>query len=279
MKKAAILLLFLAALLSALSTALAAEERGLVSDNADILTQEQLAELQERARDISQEYECEIVIVTVKNMYDFDAAYAHDDGDAYVFNKALYNENNFGYGPEKSCLLLCLSTRGRDYWLEPYGPAKTIFTRSRIDTILDSHVLPELKFNHYYQAFSKYLDSAKDYLSRPPINNSGNTTGESSISYSVDPDMTEEKNALKIGITVFVSLLTSLIVCLVWRGKMKTAKIARTADLYITPGGVKITGQSDKFLYRTVVRRRIETDSSSSEGSSSSGSSGRGGKY
>ena len=76
-----------------------------------------------------------------------------------------------------------------------------------------------------------------------------------------------------------VAFLIALLICLAWRSKMKTAKIARSADNYIPDGGFKLTGHGDIFLYRTVTRTKIEkASSSSSSGGRPGGRPGGGGR-
>ena len=65
--------------------------------------------------------------------------------------------------------------------------------------------------------------------------------------------------SIKIAIIIIVPLLISLIVCLVWRSKMKTAKIARLADSYIPQNGFALRVQVDSFLYRTTTRRKVQS--------------------
>ena len=71
---------------------------------------------------------------------------------------------------------------------------------------------------------------------------------------------------VKLLIAILPALIIAAIVCLSWRAKMKTARIARTADNYIPAGGFKLTGQTDQFLYRTKTERKINTGSSSPGG-------------
>ena len=64
---------------------------------------------------------------------------------------------------------------------------------------------------------------------------------------------------IRIVLIILIPLIISLVVCLIWRSQMKTARIARTADNYIPMGGFNLTAQVDAFLYRTTSRRRINT--------------------
>ena len=82
--------------------------------------------------------------------------------------------------------------------------------------------------------------------------------------YEYDSDDTGQYTVVVIVVIILVSSLISLIVCFVWRGKMKTAKVAKTAAEYIPQGGFRLTNEADTFLYRTVKSELVETQSSSS---------------
>ena len=67
---------------------------------------------------------------------------------------------------------------------------------------------------------------------------------------------------VKLAITILVPLLIATILCLVWKGQMKSAIAARTADHYIPENGFQLTQKEDRFLYKTERRRKIEKKSS-----------------
>ena len=64
-------------------------------------------------------------------------------------------------------------------------------------------------------------------------------------------------------ILILLPLAIAFGICMFWRSKMKTAKIARQADNYIPAGGFNLTRSSDIFLYRTTTRTKIQSSSSS----------------
>ena len=68
-----------------------------------------------------------------------------------------------------------------------------------------------------------------------------------------------DSGVIKIAVVVLVPIIISLIICLVWRSKMKTAKLAKTADNYIPENGFILAVQVDTFLYKTTTRRKIQT--------------------
>ena len=238
----------------------------MVTDIADVLTDEELEDLNKRADEISKKYECDVAIVVV---------YGLDGDDPYEFNKYVYDEYNFGYGGGENSLIFLLSIEERDYWLEPYGAAISTFKGARLDVMLDDYMLPLLKNDDYYGAFNAYFDKAVEYLEMAK-------NGEISDIDKVETGSSIQKILFKLAIAILVPLLIAWIVCSIWKGQMKTAVPAKQADQYIPKDGFNLTNKEDKFLYRTTTRRKIETSSSSSRSSSSSGrsgSSGRGGKF
>jgi len=246
-------------------SAFASEEYYSISDMADLLTEAQWEQLNERAEAITEKYQCEIVVVTVENIADF----GYFDIDA--LNNDIYMELGYGYGVDKSCLILCLSMAGRDYSLVPYGYAITAFTKRGIDVILDEHVLPLLGQDKYYEAFSTYLDKSEEFLK---LARDGTPFGA-----HFEPEAAGTDFILMLAVVILLPALIAFIVCAIWKSQMKTAKVAREADNYIPAGGFRLTEQSDMFLYKTTTRRRVEKSSSSSSSSSSGSSSGRSGKF
>ncbi|MCL1804960.1 MAG: TPM domain-containing protein [Clostridiales bacterium] len=277
MKKTGSVFLLLSILLTVIAPAAFATEAAVdnwdyINDWAYLLNEAQMWDLELRAADISQRYQCGIFVFTIKNMYDLNVGYLYDDGDAYVFNKALYEGFGLGHGGDGSCLILCLSMDGRDYWLEPYGYGKTAFNSYGIDRMLDGHVLPRLKANDYYGAFSAYLNVAEEYLRM--------ARDGAPFSKETDPVAIRDAFRARMGVTLLLPALVAWIVCAIWKRQMKTAVLAKSADAYVPQGGFALTSQSDVFLYRTTTRVKVESSSSSSRSSSSSsGSSGRGGKF
>ncbi|MCL1830081.1 MAG: TPM domain-containing protein [Oscillospiraceae bacterium] len=245
-------------------------DKAYVMDSSGLLSESERNRLETRCKELSETYKCDLRIVTVPDIQE----YGHTVIEYFAYD--VYQQYDFGYGEGKDCVLITLSTSDRDYDFRVWGDwALTAFTLYGIDDILDSYILNELGNNNYYAAFSVYLDRSEVYFTMAEKGNP--------FSKSTNPK-TISKTLI---ITAIIAFIFSLILCEVWRGKMKTAKLAKTAGNYIPQGGFVLTNQSDQFTYRTVTRTRIESDSSSSGGSSSSGassggsggSSGRSGKY
>lgn len=262
LKKATLGLLLILSLLICFGGSALAADLDLVTDEAYLLTDEEYYELNDLAYEISQEYGCEVAIVTIDDM---------GDDDAYDYAKWIYNEYNYGYGSDRSCLLFFLSMAERDYALVAYGYGNTAFTDHGKDVLLDTHVLPLLAKDQYYEAFTAYLNTSAEYLQM--------ARDGSPFDVNTDPANARTTFLIKLAVTILLPLLIAGLLCLMWKNQMKTAKQAAAADNYIPAGGFQLTGQEDLFLYRTETRRTIEKKSSGGTTTDRDGASGRSGKF
>ena len=260
MKKTAMILLVILSILLLLPITASAEGISHVIDGASILSEAQRLRLDRQANELSSKYHCEIIVITVENMRDYGFT------DIEEFSYSLYVEFDLGYGVDRDCVLLVLSLSDREYDFRIWGDwTHTAFTLYGIDKLIDDHLLAELENNNYYQAFLALYDRAELYFQM----------AENGRPFSAknDPDRVPGK----ILIIILASFVPAFLVCSGWKGKMKTAKIATTANNYIPDGGFRLIEQGDIYLYRTVSRTRIERTSSSSSSSSRASSGGRGG--
>jgi len=285
MKKVGFFLLLVLIFCCALPLPAMAAELDTVTDAAGLLTDAERGELNDRAEELAEQYQCAVYIVTLEDMEDMGTS------DAYDLATAVYTEYDLGYGEEKSGLLLLLSMAERDYALIAYGYGNTAFTDYGKDVLLDEDVLPLLGEDAYYEGFSAYLDTAGEYLSMArdgkPFdveNAPGYNETDGSYGVTARPKYDEGEFAVRLGAVILLPLLLAGGICLYWKRQMNTAVSARTADRYIPSDGFHLTGQQDTFLYRTETRRRIENHSSGgghAGGTSmrSGGFSGRSGKF
>ncbi len=248
MKKRGISLLLLAALLALLALpALADSERELplVCDVCGILTETQADRLNERAEELSRQYGCDVIIVVVS-----------DTGGYSVerFTEAVYREYRYGWGEDKSGVILLLSLGERDYNLAAYGYGNTAFTDHGKEWLMDE-VKSYLRDNDYYGAFSKYLELCGDYLRQAAEGRPVDRYGPGSRSH----------NGFRFSVPALVWALigglgVSLIVVAVLRARMKSAVLQTRADNY-RAGDLQLARKEDRFLNKEVVRVRRESSS------------------
>jgi len=229
-----------------------------VIDAAGVLTAAQAGELEKKASQMTEKYRCEVRIVILNNIGELLPIHA---------SNALYVENEFGYGSDRSVVLFLLSIEDRQFDLAVWGFGDIAFTERGKDVILDKHILPLLKNDNFYEAFTAYLDKTEEYLAL------------AAAGTPFDSGTNNVTNLIaRIGIIILLPLLIAAHICLYWKKKMKTAVTARRADNYISAGGLTITGRQDDFLYRTTRQVKIETGSRRG-GSLRSSRSGSGGSH
>lgn len=248
----------------ALAAAFEEAELDFVTDAAGILTEEALSELEQRAAEISQRYQCGVYVVVLDDFTSYVS-----DADAYEAAKAIYQEYKLGFGEERSGELLLLSMAERDYALIAFGYGNTAFTDYGKNVLSDAF-LDDFGDDDWYGGFSDYLEESEAMLAAAQsgepldVDSGGSVSGAAAFGCSLLPGF-----ALALLITFCVK-----------RVQMHSVAGKTEANAYVLPGSVEITGRQDFFTHTTEVRRKIEqSDSGSGTTIDSDGFSGGSGKF
>ncbi len=222
-----------------------------VMDEADILTEYEETELYEKLNDISNRAKCHVVVVTVKSTGTFDV---------WEYAKSYFHACGYGYGKDKSGILLLLSTTDRDYAIYTYGKALEEFDSDALDE-LEEEMLQHLKWDNYFRGFMSYADVCEDVLI-----------------YHFDI-------VTNLIIAVVIGAVIAFLILSVMKAKLKSVRPQRAASNYVRNGSFVLTKDLDIYLYRNITRRRRSNESGSSRGGSMSrggsrsSGGGRSGKY
>lgn len=273
------LLLALMLLLSLSIPALAKESNPpYVVDNAGLLATEEVEELNEKIQSMRGELEIDIVIVTVlgtgaKNVQE----YADD----------FYDDFGYGYGENRSGILLLLDMQAREWYMSTCGDAIYIFTDYGLEQLGDT-IVPWLSSGDYDQAFEYWLNDLPAYVEAfrngepidgyAPPDDYESPYGDEVVHYN---DLSME-NALII--SLIVGLVAAIVTVLIMRSTMNTARLQSGAVDYLKSGSFHLRRHSDMFLYSHVSRtaRPKNTSSGGSSVHRSSGGishGGRGGRF
>ena len=248
------------AITAVIATATATGLPGYIADFAGVLSASERDMLEDKASRILDDYDCEARVIIVESIggQSLDSA-----------SNSYYHDNNLGYGPDRSCVILLISLEGRDMELAYWGFADYALYTYGAEKLANNYIAPQLSGNRYYAAFDIYLDMVDEYFSLAKAG--------APLSARNDPEVRGRTLGVKLTVSALIALLVALAVCFTWKSQMKTARIARKADQFIPAGGFSLTGQQDMFLYRTVSRRKIERSSSTVSGGARSIRSGGGG--
>ena len=235
-------------------------------DSADLVDRDGENEISERLQDVSEQYECEIVIVTVGSCGGKSPMEYADD---------YFDYNGYGFGEDKSGVLLLISMEEHDWWISTSGRGIEAFTDWGIEYI-GEQITPYLSDGDYHGAFIEFADQCDDFLR---ADSEGDTYDAGNVKH------TTKDYFVVVGGSFFVALVIAFISTMAMRSKLKSVKDQKAADNYIRSGSLNITGGRDIFLYHTVTKTEIPRDTSGGGGSSthtsSSGSThgGGGGKF
>ena len=265
------------------TTVSAADQPMQLRDFAYLLTDDQNTALNQEAVRVSEQYDCGIYIVTVDEWQSYGGV------DVLDCARVLYDSYFMGYGSDKDGLLLLLSMDERDYALFTLGStAELLFNDSALQ-YLEDQFLDNLANDDWAGGFEDYIFACESVLR-------GDLLADSSPDFVPYPDdaytenpVWEEESAFTLSSLVGIVVppcIIALVVCLILKAQLKSVR-KPSADAYISPDGLNLQVQEDRFLYNTVTRRRIESSSSSgrsggsrsSSGGSRSSGGGRSGKF
>ncbi len=264
MKRKLLAFLVCAVLLAAcIPSVLASETRPMVVDNASLFSQEEHDVLEAYALTLRQEYEMDIVILTVDTM---NREHPQNYADDY------YDSHGYGYDADGSGMIFLLSLEERDLYISTCGDAIYALTDYGIDaTTLE--VLPYFSEGDYYRGFYTWLDILEPYLEA--YRNGTPIDSEADYSdgyYHGDREETvyyETDSSPSLLLALIIGLAAASVTILIMRFTMNTKRPQRSAGSYLISGSYQLRTQRDIFLYSNVTKTARPKDNGGSGGGSS----------
>ncbi|MBQ5356632.1 MAG: TPM domain-containing protein [Oscillospiraceae bacterium] len=231
MTKKIISIIFAIVLVFGLSVCAYAEEQRFVFDEANILTYDEIEELNAKAKEITETYGCEVYAITFPGL---------DGNEAWELNEMLYAELKEYYGAGEDVVILMLAMEERQYDIMARGFGNTAFTDYGKD-VMSEKFLDDFANDDWYWGFYDYMATCDEFLAMA-------VSGEP---FDVDSD--EGGSGLfGIIIAIVISCLIAFAVCSILRAQMKTARIATEAHDYQKE--LNLTNQYDRFSHRDIKR-------------------------
>lgn len=229
----------------------------LVVDDANLLTEDEEYALSEKLYSVSENIECDIVVVTVDSM---NGKSPQDFADDYM------DYNGYGYNGGEDCVLLAVCIGSREYHFSTRGFAIKAFND---DAVTDMEISLEsyLTEDEYYDAFMEFVDLTEEFVVS---------------ARNGDPYKSDFSVVTNIFVALIVGFLIAFTSVSVMKGQLKTVRSQYTATGYEKKGSMKVTNSRDLYLYRTVTKTvRPKNNSSGGSHTSSSGRShgGGGGRF
>lgn len=232
-----------------------------IIDSADLLSDQEMIELESRADSLMDKYGMDVVILTVDSL----------NGQSPQ-NKAdnFYDEN--GYGDNGVLFLLAMDER--EWYISTCGDGIYALTDYGIQQVGNA-MLPCLSDGDYYGAFEVFLEELPLYFDAlakgDPIDGHADYNGDY---YHGDQEEIVYYEDVDSGPSVFLSLIVGLavggITVLIMRSSMNTRRLQRSAGDYLKQGTYKLNKHTDLFLYSRVSKVRKQQNTSSGGGGGSS---------
>lgn len=223
-----------------------------VHDNAGLMSESEISQLESLALELSSETGLDLVILTVDTIGAYSAEKYADD---------FYDLN--GYSEDG--ILFMLAMQERKWYISTCGDAVTQFSDYSIDILLDTG-LPYFSEGTYFDGFYKVLNTV------PHCTNYN--TSEQIENTNVYSAAESARSSGSIIISALIGAVVSGIVLLIMRSAMNTKRRQRSAVDYMIQGSYQLRTRHDIFLY-SQVSKTPRQQSSSSGSSSHRGSSGR----
>ena len=219
-----------------------------VYDQANLLTDSQIEELNNRLKQLSKKHNLDVRIHTTNDTYGLDT---QDYADDY------YDYNNF----RNDGLVLVLDMQHRIMYISTKGKGIDYFTDYGIDYIFDE-IESDIGNGRYYEAFDKYIKECEYFIEH----------GEKGDIIDID-NKPKKFGVGNLSISAILAAITSGISSFIFKGQMKSISKEKYAINYVVNNSFKVTGSSDMFVNKTVSRRpKPSRDSDSSSRGSSGGS-------
>ena len=219
----------------------------LVVDYADILTDEEEAEIEAGLQAFREEQNFDIVVLTVHSLNGYGVVDYADD---------FYDYNGYGGGDDHDGALILVSTEYRDWTMSTTGYGITAVTDYSLDQI-EEEILPDLSAGRYATAFKKFGDHVA-YCVREARN--GNIIDE----FIPDEEGgTHERGdyplATNLGIAGFFGALVSFLSNARQKAALKSVHHRTKATEYIRKDSLRLTESRERYLYTTMNRIPIKS--------------------
>ena len=243
--------LFFAAVISVMCTlSVCASDTPRLLDGADILSAAEEENITKLLDEASTRLGDDIVIVTVQSFPESDSKDAA---------RRIYFEN--GYQEDGAMLFIGMAER--DWAIETFGDTTSVYGVSAREYVGEC-VVPYLSAGEYEEAFEEFISYSEGIINGSITKN----------------DLRAPFDWQKfLIISVIVGFVIALIAVSVMKGKLKSVREQKEANLYVRDGSLNVTLAHEHYLYSTVSRTRIERDSSGSHGGTHSSSTGTSGKF
>ena len=217
----------------------------LVVDDADVLTDYEEELLEEDTEDISDQYNCDVIVLTVDSIY---GASAKREAANY------FNAHNYGIGEDRDGIILLLAIDDHKYGFATHGEGIINLFHDSVLESMGEDLVPYLRDEDYYGAIDNYAQNCKSVLSEE------NTSEESGGIFQI---------VINAIVSVIGGVLSALGIGSVKKSNLQSVHTQVAAENYIKRSSFQLFDKQDRFLHSDVTRTRHPDPSDDRDGFSS----------
>lgn len=218
----------------------AVQDNKRVYDFAELLSDSERENIEEKISDASEQSGLDIVVLTVNQMFGKTDREMADD---------FYDNGQFGFeleGKEDSGILLLIDMENRQLYISTAGTG--------IDYVTDDDWKEILNDIRDYATDGDYVQVCETYI-------------DDVIFYAKWANSTFFTMFQSLTVDLIIGVVIAGIVVLVLRFSGKSEKTV-SRETYRAPGGIQLASKEDRFIRRATTSRKIEQNTQSSSGSS-----------
>ncbi len=264
---AAIFSAFLLLILLPLPTKAAA---AYVIDEAGILSNEEIMELNKLAEEVSLRQECGVYVIITDDMHGYSES---------KYAQGIFMNYDLGYdrGDHEgaSGVLLAISYRYSYFDCTAYGAASGTFTTSKLDQLNDL-AYDHLTVNDWYGCAENFIKECDSMLTSSGYTYYVPEYTDPEISHNTVVTSPAQRRNRWLGYLPFAGVLSSAvggISIFAMKGRNKTTGVAKDANRYIIENGVKLSVARENYTGTTRSVTTIHRDSGGGGSSSGGGHS------
>ena len=225
-------------------------QKQFIYDGAQLLTEEEVAELETLSSALSEERNTAFIIITVNGT----------EGKTIVqYMEDFYDDRAPGFDrPHGNTALLIMDMKERDVYLAGFKKAEKYLDSGRLDMIRHK-ITPDLSAGEYFQAFSAFITTAHDYM-------------------GYEPGVNPENILFKWWFQLVVSILVAgvIVALMAYRSGGKVTVNGRT---YLNSNQSGVVSRYDNFVRQTVTKVKKPSNDNNRGGGGGGGTTGGGHSY
>jgi uncharacterized protein len=225
-----------------------------IYDFAELLTAEEVEQLESLATAYSDETEVEIIILTT---------YETDGRDVKDYMGDFYDQEGLGYNKQHGdTVILTLDMGQRDVYVAGFYKGELYIDNSRAELIREE-ITPYLSDGYFFEAFTEFIELTRYYLGIEPFDPEEDYGEPNQDQYYID---TREHNYRSQEENIFFELWFQLLVsagvagiAVGVMGYRSSGRKTTNARTYLDQGRSAVTARNDTFIRKTVTKVKKPT--------------------